>query len=346
MPKISVIVPVYNVEKYLRRCIDSILGQTFTDFELILVYDGSPDNCPAICDEYAKKDNRIRVIHQENQGQAAARNHAIAQANGEWVCFVDSDDMIHPQMLALLYVSVYDSHTQIGMCAAIEGEFLPNDFFKERKAEPIGQEVNEDFLSKLYDSGEHYCWVVWGKLIRTEIVRKIPFSSGRIYEDNAVVCQWLYEAKKVTCSQEKLYFYMVNSTGTTKSQFSIKKLDYLWALEEIIKFYKKVGYEKLRKKFCTEYMTTAVKYRWRMQDELHRQDIAVEIGKQMRIVYRKNLGFFNLSADYRIHAYDAMFPKLMRLYWLSKTGLTTLKRDGILEFAKKVAKHLDKGAKK
>ena len=99
MPEISVIVPVYRAEAYLHACIDSILSQTFSDFELILVDDGSPDNCGAICDDYAARDSRVRVIHQENQGQAAARNRALAVARGDWVCFVDSDDTVHPQML-------------------------------------------------------------------------------------------------------------------------------------------------------------------------------------------------------------------------------------------------------
>ena len=102
MPEISVIVPVYKAEAYLHACIDSILSQTFSDFELILVDDGSPDGCGAICDDYAARDSRVRVIHQKNQGQAAARNHALAAAKGEWVCFVDSDDAVHPQMLECL----------------------------------------------------------------------------------------------------------------------------------------------------------------------------------------------------------------------------------------------------
>ena len=107
MPTISVIVPVYNVEKYIHRCVDSILDQTFTDFELILVDDGSPDNCPAICDEYAAKDSRVRVIHQKNQGQAAARNYGVSMAKGAWISFVDSDDMIASKTLELLYQVVY-----------------------------------------------------------------------------------------------------------------------------------------------------------------------------------------------------------------------------------------------
>ena len=109
MPEISVIVPVYKAEAYLHACIDSILSQTFSDFELILVDDGSPDNCGAICDDYAARDSRVRVIHQENQGQAAARNRALAAAKGEWVCFVDSDDAVHPQMLERLRQAAAES---------------------------------------------------------------------------------------------------------------------------------------------------------------------------------------------------------------------------------------------
>ena len=100
--KVSAIVPVYNVEKYIYRCVDSILNQTFSDFELILVDDGSPDNCPQICDEYAKKDSRIKVIHKENGGLSSARNAGLDIASGEWISFIDSDDWIHKDYLLYL----------------------------------------------------------------------------------------------------------------------------------------------------------------------------------------------------------------------------------------------------
>ena len=112
MPTISVIVPVYKVEKYIHRCVDSILSQTFTDFELILVDDGSPDNCGKICDEYAEKDIRIHVIHQENGGLSAARNAGIdwvfANSDSEWITFIDSDDWVHPEYLERLLCLVLD----------------------------------------------------------------------------------------------------------------------------------------------------------------------------------------------------------------------------------------------
>ena len=120
MPEISVIVPVYKVEKYIHRCIDSILNQTFRDFELIMVDDGSPDNCGAICDEYAAKDNRVVVIHQENGGLSAARNAGIdwafTNSNSEWLNFIDSDDWVHPEYLQKLYDAAKCNNVSVSVC--------------------------------------------------------------------------------------------------------------------------------------------------------------------------------------------------------------------------------------
>ena len=115
-PTISIIVPVYKVEKYLQKCIDSILAQTFRDFELILVDDGSPDNCPALCDAAAQKDARIRVIHQKNGGLSAARNAGLDIARGEWIGFVDSDDAIEPEMYKTLYDIAVQENADVVVC--------------------------------------------------------------------------------------------------------------------------------------------------------------------------------------------------------------------------------------
>lgn len=114
-PKISVIVPVYKVEKYLRACIDSILAQTFTDFELILIDDGSPDNCGAICDEYAEKDARIRVFHKENGGVSSARNLGIERSRGEWIAFVDSDDWVESDKFSKFCEQIAGVNEQIDL---------------------------------------------------------------------------------------------------------------------------------------------------------------------------------------------------------------------------------------
>lgn len=245
MPTISVIVPVYNVEKYIHRCVDSILAQTFTDFELILVDDGSPDNCGKICDEYAAKDGRVRVIHQENEGQAAARNAAIAQALGEYVCFIDADDAVHPRMIEILYGALNDTGSDISVCGALESEKLESSFFNDVGTPQVKcYSMNEDALLTMYDF-PYVCWVVWGKLIPMDLIRKIPFTAGRFYED-IVVIKWLYEANRVALTAAPLYYYQFNNNGTTKGQWSEKKiLDYVWANEGQLNFFKEKKLNRL-----------------------------------------------------------------------------------------------------
>ena len=191
MPKISVIVPVYNAENFLRDCIDSILSQTFSDFEIILVNDGSPDNSGKICDEYAAKYDCISVIHQENQGQAAARNHAMTQAKGDWICFVDSDDLIHPQMLELLDQAANESGAPISQCGMLEAVTLPEDFRNHREAPFRTLIMDEATLVALHDADQYPGWVACAKLIRRDLIENYPFHEGRVYEDNEAVCRWI-----------------------------------------------------------------------------------------------------------------------------------------------------------
>lgn len=150
-PKISCIVPVYNVEKYLRRCVDSILNQTFTDFELILVDDGSPDNSPAICYEYAVKDSRIKVIHKVNGGVSSARNVGLDVAKGEWICFVDSDDLIEADYMQKMYEAAINNNSDFIMCGIqqIAGyETLKNNYKKKIKKNTVCKNRRE-FLQKI-----------------------------------------------------------------------------------------------------------------------------------------------------------------------------------------------------
>ena len=236
MPEISVIVPVYRAEAYLHACIDSILSQTFSDFELILVDDGSPDGCGAICDDYAARDSRVRVIHQENQGQAAARNHAFSIAKGEWVCFVDSDDAVHPQMLERLGQAAAESGAAMSMCRMLEAPEMPESFSAPVEVSWERLSMEEAPLVTLFDAGNYPGWVACAKLVRRELVQSYLFCPGRVYEDNEAVCHWIYGAKTIASIPHSLYFYRTNPGSTTQSRFSMKKLDYLWALEGIIRF--------------------------------------------------------------------------------------------------------------
>ena len=339
MPEISVIVPVYKAEDYLHACVDSILSQTVSDFELILVDDGSPDGCGAICDDYAARDSRVRVIHQENQGQAAARNHALAAAKGEWVCFVDSDDAVHPQMLERLGQAAAESGAAMSMCRMLEAPEMPEDFSAPVEVRWELLSMEEESLVALFDAGDYPGWVACAKLIRRDLVRSHLFCPGRVYEDNEAVCHWIYGAKTVASIPYSLYFYRTNPDSTTQSRFSMKKLDYLWALEGIIRFYSSVGYTTLRERFATLYAEEAAGDYHRVRYELNDPKAARDIEKAARRL-RREIPF--TKAQFEI-MFSAMHPKLVRLYWPLEGAARTLREDGVSGLIRKVGKRLRKG---
>ena len=341
MPKISVIVPVYRAEAFLHKCVDGILSQTFSDFEVLLVDDGSPDGSGAICDSYLAKDSRVQVIHQHNQGQAAARNHAIIQAQGEWVCFVDSDDLIHPQMLQRLYESAEHNGAGISMCPMVEAPELPADFLDEPAAGEEVLSVNEQTLCQLYDRDEYPSWVACAKLIRREYIEQYPFHVGRVYEDNEAVCRWVCWAGKLARMEHKLYFYRTNPESTTQKAFSVKRLDYLWALESIIRFYDSLGFATLRGRFLDIYADMVAGYYITCLQDLNRPDLAKNIKKNLNLLKKDGI---SLNQKQFETIFDAMHPRLIRLYWPLSGALRTLKENGMSGVLKKAAKVLGKGA--
>lgn len=313
MPKISVIVPVYNVEKYLHECIGSILTQTFTDFELILVNDGSQDNSGSICDEYASKDNRITVIHQENQGQAAARNTAVAIATGEWIHFVDSDDLIHPQMLEILYGAV-DETTQISMCGVYRGDNYPEDFFSPKSDYTFEKHpINDEELVLMYHEKYRY-WIACAKLIKKEIIEKYPFTEGRIYEDNGVVFKWINETEFVNITDEQLYFYRINPISTTQATFSLKNLDYLWVLEEQIKIYENTYFNDMKKTVCKNYAITCAKMYYCLLENPKWSEEAKKIKNKLKIFIKKSGELTELNENWEFNiVYGIIYPKPIRI---------------------------------
>ena len=236
MPLISVIVPIYNVEKYLSRCVDSVLTQTFTDFELILVDDGSPDNCGTVCDEYEKKDSRVRVIHKKNGGLSDARNAGIdwvfEHSDSEWITFIDSDDWIHPRCLEALYGAVKETGLSLSVCG-----------FERTKGEaPAVDEANlkpeirntEDYYKSRYINAV----VAWGKLYRKEDFRTLRYPKGKIHEDEFTTYKVLFLYKEIAVVDQPLYAYFRNPDGITKTDWSPKTLVKVEALEERLDYLK------------------------------------------------------------------------------------------------------------
>lgn len=309
-PEISVIVPVYKCKDYIHRCVGSILNQTFENFELILVDDGSPDGCGKICDDYAKKDSRIKVIHQANQGQSSARNNGVNAARGEWLHFVDSDDIINPETLEVLYKTATDNNVKISMCSALQGDSVPADFNKSHSTTADVFDTDEENILRLSKNEKYYYWVVWGKLIHKSIFQKYPLAEGRIYEDNAIVCKWLYEAKKVAVIPSPLYFYYLNTSSTTKKDFTEKQLDVLWAFKEQIEFFDNLGYQKMLEFLCTYYFEISANmiHRAKMENAVQ---LVPQIKKAEKEIKNKYSRYIKLNTQQKIYYYEKTDNKPM-----------------------------------
>lgn len=221
-PLISIIVPIYKVEKYVEKCIETIINQTYKNLEIILVDDGSPDNCPQICDEYAKKDSRIVVIHQKNGGLSNARNSGLNIAKGEFIGFVDGDDYIANDMYETLYNAIIHNNAQMSIC---------NFYIVNEKAEKMQNEIQTNIKEdvKVFNQQEamkemlidkNIRGYVWTKLFKRECFELLRFPEGRNYEDIAISIKCFEKTEKIVYINKQKYYYLQreNSIDHIKSQ--------------------------------------------------------------------------------------------------------------------------------
>ena len=227
-PEISVIVPVYKVEAYLDRCVDSILGQDFADLEILLIDDGSPDNCGAMCDAYAAQDSRVRVIHRENGGLSAARNTGIEAARGEYLCFIDSDDFIEPAMLSTLYDLLHTYQADHAVCGIY-------NCYKSHKTAQFSE--NATFVCTgtealdLTLQGNRIPGSICNKLIHRGCFRELRFQEGRTYEDAFLTPDLLLHSKKVVVTTTPLYNYWHREDSITTHPFTHRSMDIIDAYQ-------------------------------------------------------------------------------------------------------------------
>ena len=325
MPEISIIVPVYNVEPYIRRCVDSILAQTFTDFELILVDDGSPDNCGTICDEYAAGDSRIRVFHQENQGQAAARNHALdwifEHSDSEYISFIDSDDWVHPRYLELLLQGIQRYSVNICQCA-----HLDTDGTDEAPA-VVGcfssVTAEEQYVN-------HYSSFMWDKLFARSCWENMRFPEGQIYEDVAIWYKLLFKEEQVVLVEDVLYYYFVNPQSTVHKDWTPAKLAQIDAWENQLQFAKHHGcmpvLQTALKRFCWVYKHQCEEIAGSNKiSEAEKKLYSAKLMRRLRVVLLQNrkelqeIGIFNRYFVWAI-------PKLNKIYWTLRGVWGKLKR--------------------
>lgn len=226
MNGISVIVPVYESEKYLDRCVQSILNQTYQDFELILVDDGSPDNSPLLCDKWAENDSRVYVIHKENGGASSARNAGLKIAKGRWIAFADSDDWLDRTALKTLYdlANQYNVPMAIGGMRVVQ-KYTDASIVMKQNAKVLS---NADLMSRFFRlNGEPDTHSVCGAIIRRDILEDYSFIEGRMNEDVETCYYLARKCEAAVYTDAPLYNYFKNIEGVTNSGFSKKKLDLL-----------------------------------------------------------------------------------------------------------------------
>ena len=213
-PKVSVVVAVYNAEKYFRQCIDSILSQTFTDFELVLVDDRSPDNCPQMCDEYAKQDERIKVIHHEtNKGSVVTYKDGVEYSSGDYIQFVDSDDWVEKDMIERMYGRVISEGSDIVYCDVIrftdDGKLVPDSPFDTR-----GMEKKDIVISMIEDKITQY---LPNKIFRRNLFNTMVWPDFQLREDTVICIQLFLDAEKIGYEYSILYHYRYNDNSISSS---------------------------------------------------------------------------------------------------------------------------------
>ena len=228
-PLISVIIPVYKVEKYLDKCIDSVINQTYDNLEIILVDDGSPDNCPKMCDEYAKKDKRIKVIHKENGGLSDARNKGIDIATGEFITFIDSDDYVEKNYVEFLYNLAKENNAEISM----------GKQYVRYTNKTLNTGTNNLYVLNSHDTlektlyGEDFDVSAWAKLYKKDLFKEIRYPKGRLFEDSATTYKLIDKANKIVLKSVPIYNYMMRNDSITNETFNKKKFDLIKSTEEM-----------------------------------------------------------------------------------------------------------------
>ena len=258
MAQISVIVPVYNSEKYIARCVDSVLSQTFSDLELILMDDGSSDASPAICDAYARQDPRVHVIHQKNAGVCVARNNALdwvfANSNSQWLFFIDNDDWMHPETLERLHKAALEADVQISICG-YELTSGQEPQVTEEQLEPVIWKA-ADFYPQHFVNAT----VCWGKLYCRSIFAGKRYPPGKFLEDEFLTYRLLFESDRLAVIPAPLYAYFYNDTGITKSKWKPKRLDAWEAYEQQIAFFEERGLMELSYFRYREYLHSGMRH--------------------------------------------------------------------------------------
>lgn len=289
---ISIIVPVYNIEKYIEKCIRSILNQSFKKIEVILVDDGSTDGSLAICQQYSKLDERIKVITKENGGLSSARNEGIKQSTGEYIAFIDGDDFVHPQYIEKLYNTLSSFDADMSVCGieivdengkitdklstgAIYKQYCP---FTREKLSPIEVE------RRYYTEENGFIFVVaWNKLYKRQIFENLLYDEGKIYEDEYLFSTLLRKCREISFVTDKLYFYVQRNNGITSKSKQRDKFQYISEIfYRRISIYENEQNQELIIRACEKFLRQIITYYYFLnkEEKSKAKDIYYKIIKQ------------------------------------------------------------------
>ena len=324
-----VIVPVYNVENYLERCIDSILNQSFGEFKLILVNDGSTDRSGEICETYKEADPRIQVINQENMGLSAARNRGLSASDKRHVSFVDSDDYIHRDMLKILYENLIENDADISVCdfkKVYEGQML--DY--KQQDNNIRVLTNIEAVEKIVIKNNTNMIIACGKLYKRDLFKDISYPKGKYHEDEFVTYKLLYRSEKIVTTTAKLYYYTQRDQSITGNKYSLKRLEKLEGLKEAVDFFKEKEETELelaaRYRYLFNIQIAYYRLRFELKSETsYRKELKELYGEsyvsivkdfdELPVKKRLNLRLFYIAPNiycYMVKIYMTIFKMLVR----------------------------------
>lgn len=319
MPKISVIVAVYKMPEYLPRCIDGILNQTFRDLELILVDDGSPDHCGEICDAYAAKDSRVKVIHKENAGVCVARNTGLdwvyANSGSQWIFFHDNDDWIHLETLQRLYDAAVAQNTKISICGyeMTEGE---DPTVQPEQLQPVLWKPKDFYIQHFVNAT-----VCWGKLYHREVFDGKRYPPGKYIEDEFLTYKLLFAQDQITVIPAPLYAYYINRAGISKKAWVPKRLDAWEAYEQQLVYFKEMGDKELISFRTREFLENGLKHFYAAGEAPNAAELTKELAfmkKRIRSLIREcwHIGRIAFWSDFDFLI--RFYPTLTRAYrlWL------------------------------
>ena len=321
MDLISVIIPVYQAEKYLDRCVSSVVNSTYQYIEVLLIDDGSTDHSSLICDRWAKRDSRIRVIHKNNGGVSSARNRGLEESVGNYIIMVDSDDYISKDFIMALYNRAKADYSDLVICGFEKGQSENYVFNYDNLNDSVELINAEEAMRRSYkDSFSALMYIApWGKLYRKDLFKGINYPEGKIFEDIYITHQLIFKANKISIIPNQLVYYYEHDDSIMHQRFHVGKLDYLDALKERIQFFNTRNLSNLVCIAYEEYLHALVWEYSRTRDILSDKNIIKDIIKSYRDVYHlfykskryKNEGHFFLLAFY-------LNPEIIINYWRIK----------------------------